>query len=1070
MRRVLVVVLVVLATASLGLYLFLSSPERVIRSLQWAIDELTPMRLEIKGLSTDPDTYRINASEVLLYQDATSAVPLVSLLDFKAQGALTSIPFHRLEAMSLEAGSVTIYVTKQDETDDPTPAAWMQYLAWLPKRLVIGGLYVVAQDNTTWVLPLKQLTGERSDHDHFQISGVTDYEEEPLDIRIFLSALRGSEGFRGIELRGEFHATRSSRLAIMDGEFRGGVEDFSYDFSLNAAIPDIRVILRSIEGAPDIAGYLQVQGRMQGDLKHFELTDAQFHLANDQEYQFEAKGDFYYQGKDQTRLDLTADGQMARLNYLLDWVDVDLTGLGRADASLKLSGSLNNVVVDHFELHTLHPDGLEVDIAGALGRLGDDLSLEEQRQLDVTLHGPTLSVLKPWLGELPFEPGPWQIKGQVSGSTEAVQVEAIDARLGDPQTTQLTATGGIGKVDLATPITAASVTGIDVELQATATTLKELNQWFDLSLPPTYPANAKAKLAGSGDQLSLSDGKGRVGQDAMALVFSGFSTQLEASNNWRPSNIHGQVSITLASTAELSQLLTDTDIPDYGPANATATLRQTGKGFALDQLKAGISGPLIVAKGSGGIADLTQFDGLALKLQIERLDTRYVLERIGVIATPNLMLGDLGGNVELRRKQAIWSTPAVDLSSTGSADIAIKVSGSAEDVTGAIKGDMALDISANADTLLALTGRPLPRLTSKIRAQAREGNISVSDQSSLGSTRWSSTTDLKVTKGALSGLKMKIESPQVNLVDLGLQADSETPAASEKAKDSSGGGLAALIPKLPTYPLSLDAHLGGIAGEHTRIDDLQLNIEGQGGHFLLRTLNISYEKAVAELRGVIDLKAQPPAISIGGQALSIDMTQLVKDLGIKTDIEGVLNLRGGLSARGTESEQWLQSLDGNLALALEDAIIEGAAYDVLATDLLAWLYSGAALQKSTSLECAMARFDFKSGIASTDSIFIESPRMVASGEGKIDLVKSKLDITIEPRSKNRLVQFPSEVTLKGELSSPKTHVSPIKATANASAEALLLIPRLTMKLFGIEMNKQDRTRPCEASLKTQQSN
>ena len=128
------------------------------------------------------------------------------------------------------------------------------------------------------------------------------------------------------------------------------------------------------------------------------------------------------------------------------------------------------------------------------------------------------------------------------------------------------------------------------------------------------------------------------------------------------------------------------------------------------------------------------------------------------------------------------------------------------------------------------------------------------------------------------------------------------------------------------------------------------------------------------------------------------------------------------------------------------------------------MYSGAALEKSTRLDCTMARFDFDRGKARTDNIYIETRKMIATGEAKLDLVKSEIDLSLTPRSKSRQIHIPSTVRVKGPMANPRTTVSPVSAAADASAEALLLVPNLALKLFGIKRDSSKRTRPCEAAV------
>jgi hypothetical protein len=112
----------------------------------------------------------------------------------------------------------------------------------------------------------------------------------------------------------------------------------------------------------------------------------------------------------------------------------------------------------------------------------------------------------------------------------------------------------------------------------------------------------------------------------------------------------------------------------------------------------------------------------------------------------------------------------------------------------------------------------------------------------------------------------------------------------------------------------------------------------------------------------------------------------------------------------------------------------------------------------------MAKFELRQGVATTDSLYIESARMVATGKAKFDLVRRKMDLRITPLSKSRLLQVPSEVRLKGDMSSPRADVSPVSAVADAASSALMLVPNLTLKLFGVNLGANNKNRPCQAEL------
>jgi uncharacterized protein involved in outer membrane biogenesis len=143
-------------------------------------------------------------------------------------------------------------------------------------------------------------------------------------------------------------------------------------------------------------------------------------------------------------------------------------------------------------------------------------------------------------------------------------------------------------------------------------------------------------------------------------------------------------------------------------------------------------------------------------------------------------------------------------------------------------------------------------------------------------------------------------------------------------------------------------------------------------------------------------------------------------------------------------------------------VIEGAAYDVLATDFFGWIYSGAMMEKYTDIECTMAKFQLNDGVASSDSLYIETDKMLATGEGKFDLVNKKMDVTVTPLSKSRILQVPSSVRLKGSFTKLTPIISPVTAAADAYAQVLTAVPQLAMRLFGISQDVEKQQEPCVA--------
>ncbi|GAB3276282.1 AsmA family protein [Parahaliea aestuarii] len=1039
----------------------LQSPQRSIATLKWAVSQFSDLRLELNGAQLQLTEDKVSARQILLYQDGSDNLPLLSIHNFHATLKPHHLPFDRLRNASLSADNLTVYIASHDSTKDPGPASWMAYLRWLPRQLHIGSVHLIRHGEDILVFPLQQLSGERESAGSYRLHAVGDYDGEPLDTTVYLYALHNTRGFRGIQLRADLHATRSSRLAILEGEVLGGVDDFSYDFSLNAALPDINRLAGFGDSLAALEGALQVRGRLQGDDRQFRLTEAEFALLNAPRYEFIARGSFDYRGPGDTLLQAEATGHLEELGLLLNWIEADFSNLGSAAAELTIEGPVDALAVPRFTLQTRHQRGLELSLQGSLapGALTGSSIQPEDNEVQLLARGSGLDVLHPWIGELPFEPGPWQLEATLGGSRDQLALSGIKARLGANGQTQLHASGAIGTVDLTPPVALTSVRDIDIKLELEAPTLAQIRQWFDLDIDSEFRLTASALATGNADSIRFSAGSARLEDSDLSIVLTSVSGELNPEG--LPRQLRADIAASLSDTSALSQYLT-LPVPVLGAVNLTGRLQQADAGWRLDNLRGGIDSEQLALKVTGSIDDLTTLAGTRLALDFARLDLRNLIHsQLDDFRYPQ-PLGHLAGTLELQQRDGHWHLPAFAVNSDDNRALYLTARGSASDLLGQTAGEMAAELAISSPALLkALSGRNLAPLRAQLKANAEGDRLNLSARGTLGENPIDVSAELRHEQRAITALKARLSAPSLHLADLGLQAGDTSPApkASTGQADAS---LEGFIANLPPYPLDLQLQLGRLRGDSIDVQDIDLALEGSAGRYLLRRMNFRGGQGHLELAGVIDLAAKPPALSLGGQALSLNMRQLINDLGLQADVTGVLSLRGGVSARGHGAAEWLGSLDGNLSMALQAVEIQGAAYDLLATDLLAWIYSGAALETSTHVDCSMASFTLRSGIARSENLYIESPRMLATGTGTFNLVQQTLDVRIKPLSKSRVLQIPSAVTLSGSMKKPRTWVSPIAATADASAEALMLIPKLTMKLLGLDRERSGPVRPCEA--------
>ncbi|WP_439107308.1 AsmA family protein [Congregibacter sp.] len=455
---------------------------------------------------------------------------------------------------------------------------------------------------------------------------------------------------------------------------------------------------------------------------------------------------------------------------------------------------------------------------------------------------------------------------------------------------------------------------------------------------------------------------------------------------------------------------------------------------------------------SGAIADLPRARGLAIKVDLDEFLSSALLETFDVQLPVNL--GPINGEALLLRAADTLRLSEVHLTGDVFPGIVAEVHGTADLFDEDISADLDLRLRARDERAWDAIS-PLASAPQKVQARMRlrPGYLTMLSDITMGSTHIQGVLSGDVDRRRLERLAIDFYTPTLHLSDFVLRDTGQDTHAMDQTTD-----IQSFNRSLPEFPLSLTLRSGTVTGPMTELADLSLALDAEPGRLILRELDTRYGDGELIARGSIDSTVTPPAISFAGRGIRVPLGALTKDLGLQQTVTGSLSFQGGLVTRGTNSDAWRSNLQGRMSTALSDVTVSGAAYDLLMSNLLAWLVKGAA-EKTTTFDCSMAQFDIKGGVARSDSLYIETPRMLATGKASIDLPQNSLDVRIEPRSKSRAIQFPSAVRLGGDLNNPELSVSALQASADLSAQALLLLPSLTLKLFGLD-GPDDLNRPC----------
>ncbi len=654
----------------------------------------------------------------------------------------------------------------------------------------------------------------------------------------------------------------------------------------------------------------------------------------------------------------------------------------------------------------------------------------------------------------------------LGGSLQALRAERFTLSTFADNGLQLSLTGEA--LPDVTPASDNSITGLNrhrASFSASGPTLALLQPWVG-KLPVELGAwQIKSTLQQTAAGIALSEMQLSAGDNNTVRISgangSALITPATDNSETRIKDALLPLKARIANIAALTELLGIDPGANYhgiGPVVIDAVLEQGAAQWSLNKVSADIKQPYLVANASGAIQSLTDTPQAKFALSLTRLSPQLLGERLPEQLLRATEGAAITGSAELKATQDSASLSAINLRASGFANTQISINGALNDLYRPA-GQVALQFNSDNQALLQqLSGRAIARSKGRLDARISDKGIRLDGGVDFNKSHFQLGGELRSKNDRLSSIALSIDSKALWLADLGIAA--QTSEASDQDEPGSPLSLSRYLDKAPALPFDLQINLGRVYGASSKLDGLRLHLDASDRRYLLRDFTVQYGEAIGEMRGIIDHNGSTPFVSLAVDARQIALGKLLTDLGMAAPIDGALSLRGGLSALGDTPASLLNALDGSLSIALEKALIQGAAYDMLATDILAWLYTGASQQASTFVDCAMAQIALAKGVAHTDTLFVESPNMIATGKGSINFHNDGIDFRVTPYSKSRRLQVPATVKIKGTLQNPEVKPSVAKAAADATAEALSLLPKLLLKAFGAD-KYQVKARPCE---------
>ncbi len=261
------------------------------------------------------------------------------------------------------------------------------------------------------------------------------------------------------------------------------------------------------------------------------------------------------------------------------------------------------------------------------------------------------------------------------------------------------------------------------------------------------------------------------------------------------------------------------------------------------------------------------------------------------------------------------------------------------------------------------------------------------------------------------------------------------------------------------------------------LNNTKISLTLKDGDLTIKPL--SAQIAGGNLNGSIGLDARGKSaiLTTDIQIKGLEPSQLpdldAKVTGAKTDLS--INIKGS----GNSVSKIMAGLDGKLLVKVGQGVIKDTGSNIASADILTKSFSmlmpGTSTNDNAQLECGVANFDIKDGIATTKKgIALATNKMNVIGSGTIDLKTEKLDIGIVPEAREGIGisvgQLAGLVKLGGTLANPKPETDTKAALkAGVSVGAAVATGGLSILAQGLFDRATADADPCATALGEKQS-
>ena len=686
------------------------------------------------------------------------------------------------------------------------------------------------------------------------------------------------------------------------------------------------------------------------------------------------------------------------------------------------------------------------DLRLEIGGLHPDLTSVRDTRLQVSGSARDWALLEtilPIAGSAPAV-GPVELSASLSGEAEVLNVADLVLRVGSADATGAEVLGSFG-ISVAGGLPTGGleawrtrVERVDLRFRARVPDLPWIGRVASLEtpLPNLGPVEVSGRLRGSGASLAVEEIVARVGTaEATRVEVTGrFALAPPSSTSETPPeplvpglSILGEIDLRVAGHAAdltaIGELLSlDWPLPGLAPADLTGRIRRRNGAIGLEDLAVRLGtrgGSWLEVDGS--VADLERLVGVQAEARFHAADLELAKPYLA-FEPPDV--GPIRGGVTLSDRDGTLGIEELHVAGGREGFFEFELSSAFDDLFE--MDEIAVRASLQAANL-RVVGRVFGIDLPAVARVAFNGVVNGSDEKieSHGQLR----LDQTLIDGDWSGsfapdtrptLQARIHSPWIQLDDLGIE-----PLPDDGQDEE--GTIAALWSSTERLPFErlrdLDADLELIVDRVTGIGDLELGRVRSRLRLDHGDLVFEQEasgKVMGELRGEVhlDVRGDEPVVEVRIHLDGIDLDRLLSQIA-EGHGSGLLDAEIELLTHGWAPDELRSNLKGAFGLVVRDGTLASRYGREFVRDFVRVSIPSLGGRQATSFGCIVAAFDVEEGIATAQSLFLESDKIMVTGTGTIDIRNDAFDLVLKPQSlEPGVLSVSATVLVKGPLADP----------------------------------------------------